>query len=91
VEAEATEAVGTEAEDGMEADIGTEAVGMEGDSTVVVLVVVVLVGVVVVGAVGVGAVGDPAGVGVVTTRTTRIRTIRTVAGAVISPKGPRIT
>jgi hypothetical protein len=39
---------------------------------------------------GTGAVGDPAMVGVVI-RTTRIRTIRTVPGAVISRKGLRIT
>jgi hypothetical protein len=73
---------------GMEAEDGTEAVGMEGDGTVAV-------GLVVAGAVGVGvvagAVGDPAMVGVVTTRTIRIRTIRTVPGAVINRKGPRIT
>jgi hypothetical protein len=74
------EAEGTEAED------GTEAVGMEGDGTAAVGVVVV--GLVAVGVVA-GAVGDPAGVGVVTIRTTP--TIRTVPGGGINRKDPRIT
>jgi hypothetical protein len=84
-------AEGMEAEGGMDTEDGTEAVGgMEGDGTAVVGVVAV--GLAVVGVVaGTGAVGDPAGVGVVTTRTIRIRTIRTVLGAVINRKGPRIT